>query len=75
MSARTMHVWHVFKPWLLSLRQDLVTQMLHVDPGQRLNAGQVVSHPWLLHREALPNLRLLLQDASLVKGAISATYR
>lgn len=49
--------------------------MLHVDPGQRLNAGQVVSHPWLLHREALPNLRLLLQDASLVKGAISATYR
>ncbi|XP_042862136.1 ribosomal protein S6 kinase alpha-2-like isoform X2 [Penaeus japonicus] len=55
--------------------KDLVTQMLHVDPGQRLNAGQVVSHPWLLHREALPNLRLLLQDASLVKGAISATYR
>lgn len=55
--------------------KDLVTQMLHVDPGQRLTAAQVAAHPWLLHREALPNLRLLLQDASLVKGAISATYR
>lgn len=55
--------------------KDLVTRMLHVDPGQRLTAAQVASHPWLLHREALPNLRLLLQDASLVKGAISATYR
>ncbi|XP_066953718.1 ribosomal protein S6 kinase alpha-2 isoform X2 [Macrobrachium rosenbergii] len=55
--------------------KDLVTRMLHVDPGQRLTAGQVASHPWLIHREALPNLRLLLQDASLVKGAISATYR
>ncbi|XP_068246607.1 ribosomal protein S6 kinase alpha-2-like [Palaemon carinicauda] len=55
--------------------KDLVTRMLHVDPGQRLTAGQVASHPWLIHREALPNLRLLLQDASLVKGAITATYR
>lgn len=55
--------------------QDLVTQMLHLDPNQRLTAAQVANHPWLLHRESLPNLRLLLQDASLVKGAISATYR
>ncbi|XP_042213942.1 ribosomal protein S6 kinase alpha-3-like isoform X3 [Homarus americanus] len=55
--------------------KELVTQMLHLDPGQRLTAAQVANHPWLLHREALPNLRLLLQDASLVKGAISATYR
>ncbi|XP_053644723.1 ribosomal protein S6 kinase alpha-2 isoform X2 [Cherax quadricarinatus] len=55
--------------------KDLVTQMLHLDPGQRLTAAQVANHPWLLHREALPNLRLLLQDASLVKGAITATYR
>ena len=49
--------------------------MLHVDPGQRLTATQVVNHPWLLHRKELPNLRLSLQEASLVKGAISATYR
>ncbi|KAK4295813.1 hypothetical protein Pmani_031649, partial [Petrolisthes manimaculis] len=55
--------------------KDLVTQMLHLDPNQRLTAAQVANHPWLLHREALPNLRLLLQDASLVKGAITATYR
>ncbi|XP_071531805.1 ribosomal protein S6 kinase alpha-2 isoform X1 [Panulirus ornatus] len=55
--------------------KDLVTQMLHLDPNQRLTAAQVANHPWLLHRESLPNLRLLLQDASLVKGAISATYR
>ncbi|CAL4058805.1 unnamed protein product, partial [Meganyctiphanes norvegica] len=55
--------------------KDLVTRMLHVDPAQRLTVAQVANHPWLLHREALPNLRLLLQDASLVKGAISATYR
>ncbi|XP_045124412.1 ribosomal protein S6 kinase 2 beta-like isoform X4 [Portunus trituberculatus] len=55
--------------------KDLVKQMLHLDPNQRLTAAQVASHPWLLHRESLPNLRLLLQDASLVKGAITATYR
>ncbi|XP_063851048.1 ribosomal protein S6 kinase 2 beta-like isoform X1 [Scylla paramamosain] len=55
--------------------KELVKQMLHLDPNQRLTAAQVASHPWLLHRESLPNLRLLLQDASLVKGAITATYR
>ena len=49
--------------------------MLHIDPAQRLTATQVVNHPWLVNRKELPNLRLLLQDASLVKGAITATYR
>uniref|UniRef100_A0A6A7FRR2 non-specific serine/threonine protein kinase n=2 Tax=Hirondellea gigas TaxID=1518452 RepID=A0A6A7FRR2_9CRUS len=58
-----------------SAAKDLVTKMLHVDPKQRLTATQVLSHQWLAMREELPSLRLHLQEASVVKGALSATYR
>ncbi|CAL9687226.1 unnamed protein product [Knipowitschia caucasica] len=48
--------------------------MLHVDPHQRLTAKQVLRHPWIIHRDKLPNSQLPHQDASLVKGAMAATY-
>ncbi|NXH31708.1 KS6A3 kinase, partial [Myiagra hebetior] len=55
--------------------QDLVSKMLHVDPHQRLTAAQVLSHPWIVHCDQLPQYQLNRQDAPhLVKGAMAATY-
>ncbi|XP_061309226.1 ribosomal protein S6 kinase alpha-3 isoform X1 [Pezoporus flaviventris] len=55
--------------------KDLVSKMLHVDPHQRLTAAQVVSHPWIVHCDQLPQYQLNRQDAPhLVKGAMAATY-
>ncbi|NXU49827.1 KS6A3 kinase, partial [Turnix velox] len=54
---------------------DLVSKMLHVDPHQRLTAAQVLSHPWIVHCDQLPQYQLNRQDAPhLVKGAVAATY-
>ncbi|KAF7201657.1 ribosomal protein S6 kinase alpha-1 isoform X2 [Nothobranchius furzeri] len=54
--------------------KDLVSKMLHVDPHQRLTARQVLKHPWIVHRDKLPNSQLPHQDPKLVKGAMAATY-
>ncbi|KAM6140164.1 ribosomal protein S6 kinase alpha-3 isoform 1-T1 [Pterocles gutturalis] len=55
--------------------EDLVSKMLHVDPHQRLTAAQVLSHPWIVHCDQLPQYQLNRQDAPhLVKGAMAATY-
>ncbi|XP_058884043.1 ribosomal protein S6 kinase alpha-3 isoform X2 [Acipenser ruthenus] len=55
--------------------KDLVSRMLHVDPHQRLTAAQVLRHPWIVHRDRLPQYQLNRQDAPhLVKGAMAATY-
>ncbi|XP_014815770.1 PREDICTED: ribosomal protein S6 kinase alpha-3 isoform X3 [Calidris pugnax] len=55
--------------------KDLVSKMLHVDPRQRLTAAQVLSHPWIVHCDQLPQYQLNRQDAPhLVKGAMAATY-
>ncbi|XP_039910512.1 ribosomal protein S6 kinase alpha-3 isoform X2 [Hirundo rustica] len=55
--------------------KDLVSKMLHVDPHQRLTAAQVLSHPWIVHCDRLPQYQLNRQDAPhLVKGAMAATY-
>uniref|UniRef100_A0A8K9X363 non-specific serine/threonine protein kinase n=1 Tax=Oncorhynchus mykiss TaxID=8022 RepID=A0A8K9X363_ONCMY len=56
-------------------REELVSKMLHVDPHQRLTAGQVLCHPWVTHRDHLPKFTLTRQDAPhLVKSAMAATY-
>ncbi|NXA61348.1 KS6A3 kinase, partial [Mohoua ochrocephala] len=58
-----------------ALSLDLVSKMLHVDPHQRLTAAQVLSHPWIVHCDQLPQYQLNRQDAPhLVKGAMAATY-
>ncbi|KAL2097810.1 hypothetical protein ACEWY4_007017 [Coilia grayii] len=55
--------------------KDLVSRMLHVDPHQRLSAAQVLRHPWILHKERLPQYQLQRHDPPhLVKGAMAATY-
>uniref|UniRef100_A0A8C7D0E4 non-specific serine/threonine protein kinase n=1 Tax=Oncorhynchus kisutch TaxID=8019 RepID=A0A8C7D0E4_ONCKI len=55
--------------------KELVSKMLHVDPHQRLTAGQVLCHPWVTHRDHLPKFTLTRQDAPhLVKSAMAATY-
>uniref|UniRef100_H3DIR0 Ribosomal protein S6 kinase n=1 Tax=Tetraodon nigroviridis TaxID=99883 RepID=H3DIR0_TETNG len=54
--------------------KDLVSKMLHVDPHQRLTARQVLRHPWIVHRDKLPNSQLPHHDPKLVKGAMAATY-
>ncbi|KAG7270929.1 hypothetical protein CRUP_025680, partial [Coryphaenoides rupestris] len=47
--------------------KDIVTKMLHVDPHQRLNAAQVLRHPWIVERENLSDKSLSRQDALIVK--------
>ncbi|MGH0180088.1 UNVERIFIED_CONTAM: hypothetical protein FKN15_003210 [Acipenser sinensis] len=54
--------------------RDLVSKMLHIDPHRRLTAKQVLKHPWIIHRDKLPQSQLQHQDAQLVKGAMAATY-
>ncbi|NWS22988.1 KS6A3 kinase, partial [Pachyramphus minor] len=63
------------KASIFPLSFDLVSKMLHVDPHQRLTAAQVLSHPWIVHCDQLPQYQLNRQDAPhLVKGAMAATY-
>ncbi|XP_076976947.1 ribosomal protein S6 kinase alpha-2 isoform X7 [Tamandua tetradactyla] len=47
--------------------KDVVSRMLHVDPQQRLTAVQVLTHPWVVNRECLPQSQLSRQDVQLVK--------
>uniref|UniRef100_H0ZAY2 non-specific serine/threonine protein kinase n=1 Tax=Taeniopygia guttata TaxID=59729 RepID=H0ZAY2_TAEGU len=54
--------------------KDLVSKMLHVDPHQRLTAAQVLSHPWIVHCDQLPQYQLNRQDAPhLVKRRVLAS--
>uniref|UniRef100_A0A8C7NCC2 Ribosomal protein S6 kinase n=1 Tax=Oncorhynchus kisutch TaxID=8019 RepID=A0A8C7NCC2_ONCKI len=53
--------------------KELVSKMLHVDPHQRLTAGQVLRHPWVTQRDQLPKFTLTRQDAPHL-GAMAATY-
>ncbi|XP_062376181.1 ribosomal protein S6 kinase alpha-2 [Sardina pilchardus] len=54
--------------------KDIVSNMLHVDPHQRLTAPQVLRHQWIVNREQLSQTQLIRQDVLLVKGAMAATY-
>lgn len=54
--------------------KDLVQKMLHLDPNRRPTASQVLQHNWIQHRNVLPTHRLPLQEASVIKGAMAATY-
>jgi p90 ribosomal S6 kinase len=34
------------------LAKDLVLRMLHLDPGRRISAKEIVLHPWLLNKKS-----------------------
>uniref|UniRef100_A0A2K6F1I6 non-specific serine/threonine protein kinase n=1 Tax=Propithecus coquereli TaxID=379532 RepID=A0A2K6F1I6_PROCO len=55
--------------------KDLLSHMLHMDPHQRYTTEQVLKHPWITHRDQLPNDQPKRNDAvHVVKGAVVATY-
>ena len=51
----------------LTLLQELVKRMLHIDPHTRLTAAQVLKYQWISQRQQLPHHPLTIQDAQLVK--------
>uniref|UniRef100_A0A1B6CU71 Ribosomal protein S6 kinase n=1 Tax=Clastoptera arizonana TaxID=38151 RepID=A0A1B6CU71_9HEMI len=55
--------------------KELIRKMLHVDPHRRPTTSQVLQHPWITLRNQLPTHRLILPEASVIKGAMAATYR
>uniref|UniRef100_A0A2K5U1C0 non-specific serine/threonine protein kinase n=1 Tax=Macaca fascicularis TaxID=9541 RepID=A0A2K5U1C0_MACFA len=55
--------------------KDLLSHMLHMDPRQRYTTEQILKHPWITHRDQLPNDQPKRNDVShVVKGAMVATY-
>ncbi|XP_076307788.1 ribosomal protein S6 kinase alpha-2-like isoform X1 [Tachypleus tridentatus] len=55
--------------------KHLAHKMLHIDPKQRYKVSDVLNHVWIKNRNQLPSCKLCHQDASLVKGAMAATFR
>lgn len=47
--------------------KDLVVQMLHVDPHQRMLLQNVLQHSWIQMRAQLPQLKLNIKDEALIK--------
>lgn len=70
--AMTGGNWDVISP----AAKDLVSRMLHVDPRQRINLQQILTHRWVMSRDQLPQHKLpLKEDTQVVKGAMKATFR
>ncbi|KAK9499001.1 hypothetical protein O3M35_003524 [Rhynocoris fuscipes] len=57
--------------------KDLVRKMLHVEPGKRPNANNLLNEPWLTQRHRLSRvwITLIPHQADDVKAAVAATYR
>ena len=48
--------------------KDLVKQMLHVDPTQRITAAGILAHPWIASKSELSDSSLVYtQDAATIK--------
>ncbi|XP_065837405.1 ribosomal protein S6 kinase 2 beta-like [Oscarella lobularis] len=58
---------------LSSPAQDLISQMLHVDPHRRPTASQVLRHTWIANRNALPNEKLSVHDRAM-KGQLETMF-
>lgn len=58
----------------LSVAQDLVTKMLHMDPTARLRAGEVLAHDWIVKRAALPAVALPRADPNALRLDMSKVY-
>ncbi|KAK6105269.1 Protein kinase domain family protein [Brugia pahangi] len=56
--------------------KDLIRQLLHADPSKRLSAKQILIHPWIVHLNSLPTIRLnFFNDPFKVMDALDKTYR
>ncbi|KAM5195004.1 ribosomal protein S6 kinase alpha-6 isoform 2-T3 [Hipposideros larvatus] len=54
--------------------KDLLSHMLLKDPHQRYTTEQVLKHPWITHRDQLPNDQPNRNDSDYpVEGAMAAT--
>uniref|UniRef100_A0A1I7XHS0 Protein kinase domain-containing protein n=1 Tax=Heterorhabditis bacteriophora TaxID=37862 RepID=A0A1I7XHS0_HETBA len=60
-----------------TILQDLIRKLLDVDASRRLTAKQILQHPWITHRNSLPqaNLTNSAYNVESVKGALEQTYR
>ncbi|CAD5209113.1 unnamed protein product [Bursaphelenchus xylophilus] len=57
------------------LAKDLVMRMLHVDPGLRISAKEIVIHPWL-NQNNQPTTDLVYKlDATQVKKNLDRTFK
>jgi len=57
------------------LAKDLVKRMLHVDPGRRITAAQILKHQWIRSRHSLPDKKIqFMETASRIKEAVKATF-
>ncbi|VBB34831.1 unnamed protein product [Acanthocheilonema viteae] len=55
--------------------KDLVQHLLHVDPSKRISVKQILTHPWIVHLNSLPTIRLnFFNDPSKVMDALDETY-
>ena len=45
--------------------------MLHVDPHKRLSANQVLQHPWIQGRNALPDKKLAFNDSHIKVSVVA----
>uniref|UniRef100_A0A8R1TQR8 non-specific serine/threonine protein kinase n=1 Tax=Onchocerca volvulus TaxID=6282 RepID=A0A8R1TQR8_ONCVO len=55
--------------------KDLVRFLLHADPSKRLSAKQILTHPWIVHLNSLPTIRLnFFNNPSKVMDALDKTY-
>lgn len=55
--------------------KDLLKKMLHIDPGQRLSAAQVLHHPWIRTKSQIPERKITINDtASRIKEAVKNTF-
>ena len=50
--------------------KELVVQMLHVDPHQRMLLQNVLQHSWIQMRAQLPQLKLNIKDEALIKVCV-----
>lgn len=57
------------------LAKDLLSKMLHVDPSERLDAKEVLQHPWVRNKATIPEKKMTITDtASRIKEAVKNTF-
>ncbi|XP_028409881.1 ribosomal protein S6 kinase 2 beta-like isoform X2 [Dendronephthya gigantea] len=55
--------------------KNLVRNMLHINPGKRCTAQQILSHSWIANRNSLPQNKLTLSSSvTKIKDAFKATF-